>query len=55
MKGAGESGTVGPVPAITLAVADALSVYKPKITTMPLTPSAVLKMMGVGAESQFSS
>jgi carbon-monoxide dehydrogenase large subunit len=47
MKGAGESGTVGPVPAIILAVTDALSAYKPKITTMPLTPSTVLRMMGV--------
>lgn len=47
MKGAGESGTVGPVPAIILAVADALSAYKPNITTMPLTPSNVLKLMGV--------
>lgn len=46
MKGVGESGAVGSVPAIVLAVADALSAYKPKITTMPLTPSNVLRMMG---------
>jgi carbon-monoxide dehydrogenase large subunit len=47
MKGAGESGAVGSVPALIFAVADALSSYQPKITTMPLTPNAVLRMMGV--------
>jgi carbon-monoxide dehydrogenase large subunit len=47
MKGAGESGAVGVVPALILAVTDALSAYKPHITTMPLTPSNVLKLMGV--------
>lgn len=47
MKGVGESGAVGVVPAIILAVADALSAYSPNITTMPLTPSNVLKLMGV--------
>jgi carbon-monoxide dehydrogenase large subunit len=47
MKGAGESGAVGVVPAIVLAVADALQSYNPKITSMPLTPSAILKIMGV--------
>ncbi|WP_042883251.1 xanthine dehydrogenase family protein molybdopterin-binding subunit [Cupriavidus necator] len=47
MKGAGESGAVGVVPALILAVTDALSAYKPQITTMPLTPSNVLKLMGV--------
>jgi carbon-monoxide dehydrogenase large subunit len=47
MKGAGETGAVGVVPAIILAVADALGSYDAKITTMPLTPSNVLKLMGV--------
>jgi carbon-monoxide dehydrogenase large subunit len=47
MKGAGESGAVGVVPSIIFAVADALSRYKPNITTMPLTPSNVMKLMGV--------
>jgi carbon-monoxide dehydrogenase large subunit len=47
MKGAGETGAVGVVPAIILAVTDALSSFDPKITTMPLTPSNVLKLMGV--------
>ena len=55
MKGAGESGAVGSVPAIILAVADALSAYKPKIITMPLTPSNVLKLMGVGGSERRSS
>lgn len=48
MKGAGESGAVGVVPALILAVTDALSAHKPQITTMPLTPNAVLSYMGVG-------
>lgn len=47
MKGAGESGAAGSVPALILAVADALSAYRPRITTMPLTPAAVLTIMGV--------
>ena len=47
VKGAGESGSVGPVPAIILAVADALAAYRPQITSMPLTPNRVLAMMGV--------
>ncbi len=47
MKGAGESGAVGVVPALILAITDALSAYKPQITTMPLTPSNVMKIMGV--------
>lgn len=47
LKGVGESGAVGVVPAIILAVTDALSEYKPVITTMPLTPSFVLELMGV--------
>jgi len=47
MKGAGETGAVGVVPAIILAVADALSDFDPKITTMPLTPSNVLRLIGI--------
>jgi carbon-monoxide dehydrogenase large subunit len=47
MKGAGESGAVGSVPSIIFAVADALSSYRPKITSMPLTPSEVLRLMGI--------
>jgi aerobic carbon-monoxide dehydrogenase large subunit len=47
LKGVGESGAVGVVPALILAVTDALSAYKPVITTMPLTPNVVLRLMGV--------
>lgn len=47
MKGAGESGAVGVVPAIILAVSDALCAYRPWITTMPLTPNNVMKIMGI--------
>jgi len=50
MKGAGESGAVGVVPAIILAVTDALSACKPRITTMPLTPSTVFGIMQGGRE-----
>lgn len=47
MKGAGESGAVGVVPALILAVSDALSASRPRITTMPLTPSRMLEIMGL--------
>jgi carbon-monoxide dehydrogenase large subunit len=45
MKGAGEGGVIGAVPAIALAVSDALSSFKPRITRLPLTPSAIIEMM----------
>jgi carbon-monoxide dehydrogenase large subunit len=45
MKGAGEGGVIGAVPAIALAVADALSEYRPVITRLPLTPTAILDLM----------
>jgi carbon-monoxide dehydrogenase large subunit len=51
MKGAGESGSVGVVPAIILAVTDALSSIKPQITSMPLTPSRMLEIMGLDPAS----
>jgi carbon-monoxide dehydrogenase large subunit len=47
MKGAGESGAIGVVPAIIHAVADALGQTPPAITSMPLTPSVVMQMLGV--------
>jgi aerobic carbon-monoxide dehydrogenase large subunit len=45
MKGAGEGGVIGAVPAIALAIADALSAHKPRITRLPITPSAIVEMM----------
>jgi carbon-monoxide dehydrogenase large subunit len=45
IKGAGEGGVVGAVPAIALAVADALRTYNPAITQVPLTPSVILDLM----------
>ena len=45
MKGAGEGGVIGAVPAIALAVADALSAFKPRITRLPITPAAIVGMM----------
>ena len=45
MKGAGEGGVIGAVSAISLATADALSAFNPKITRLPLTPKAVLGLM----------
>jgi len=45
MKGAGESGAIGVVPAIIHAVADALGQTPPDITHMPLTPSIVMEMI----------
>jgi aerobic carbon-monoxide dehydrogenase large subunit len=45
MKGAGEGGVIGAVPAVALAVADALSTYKPRLTRLPLTPSMIVELM----------
>lgn len=44
-KGAGESGSVGPVPALVLALTDALSRFKPTIRSIPILPSAVVELM----------
>jgi carbon-monoxide dehydrogenase large subunit len=45
MKGAGEGGVIGAVPAIALAVADALSAYRPRITRLPITPGTVVEIL----------
>jgi carbon-monoxide dehydrogenase large subunit len=45
IKGAGEGGVIGAVPAIALAVADALSSFGPAINRVPLTPPAILAVM----------
>ncbi len=45
MKGAGEGGVIGAVSAISLAVADALAKFNPRITELPLTPSVVLELI----------
>jgi aerobic carbon-monoxide dehydrogenase large subunit len=52
LKGVGESGAVGVVPALILAITDALSTYDPVITSMPLTPNVVLELMGVRDEDR---
>ena len=44
-KGVGESGTVGVVPALTIALADALSRFNPKIRTIPILPHDIVDMM----------
>ncbi len=45
IKGAGEGGVIGAVPAIARAVADALQHFRPRIVSLPLTPSVVLALM----------
>jgi carbon-monoxide dehydrogenase large subunit len=45
MKGAGEGGVIGAVPAIALAIADALSGYKPRLTKLPVTPSTIVDIL----------
>jgi carbon-monoxide dehydrogenase large subunit len=45
IKGAGEGGVIGAVPAIALAVGDALRDYHPIITRVPLTPKMVLGLV----------
>ena len=47
MKGAGEGGVIGAVPAVALAVADALSRFNPRINQLPLTPSRLIGLMAV--------
>jgi CO/xanthine dehydrogenase Mo-binding subunit len=51
MKGAGEGGVIGAVSAVSLAVADALADFQPKITKLPLTPSVVIALMQAKADS----
>jgi carbon-monoxide dehydrogenase large subunit len=49
IKGAGEGGVIGAVPAVALAVADALSRFEPRITRLPLTPSAIVDLISAGS------
>jgi carbon-monoxide dehydrogenase large subunit len=49
IKGAGEGGVIGAVPAVALAVADALSRFEPRITRLPLTPSAIVDLIAAGS------
>ncbi len=51
MKGAGEGGVIGAVPAIALAVADALSAHRPRITRLPITPGKVVEILTQGHDS----
>ena len=44
-KGVGEGGAIGAPPAVVNAVADALAPFGVKITTLPLTPSAILDLL----------
>jgi carbon-monoxide dehydrogenase large subunit len=48
MKGAGEGGVIGAVPAVALAVADALSPYKPRITRLPIRPGDIVDILRSG-------
>jgi carbon-monoxide dehydrogenase large subunit len=48
VKGAGEGGVIGAVPAIALAVADALSSFGVAINRVPLTPPAIFRLMQAG-------
>jgi carbon-monoxide dehydrogenase large subunit len=45
MKGAGEGGTTGAVPAIVLALSDALTRFSPTLTTLPILPDRLLDVM----------
>jgi carbon-monoxide dehydrogenase large subunit len=48
IKGAGEGGVIGAVPAIALAVGDALRRYRPVINRVPLTLKAMHDLMRKG-------
>jgi carbon-monoxide dehydrogenase large subunit len=45
-KGVGEGGAIGAPPAVVNAVADALSPFGVKITRLPLSPSAIVALLG---------
>ena len=45
MKGAGEAGVVGAIPAVALALADALASFNPEINSIPLMPSKLLEIV----------
>ena len=51
MKGAGEGGVIGAVPAVALAIADALQNYGVEIRRLPVTPTAVLEWIARRAEA----
>jgi len=46
MKGVGEAGTIGSPAAVVAAIEDALSAYGVRINETPVTPSAILAMVG---------
>jgi aerobic carbon-monoxide dehydrogenase large subunit len=46
MKGAGEGGVIGAVPAVSLAIVDALCEYAPRINALPLTPPVIMRLIG---------
>ncbi len=45
IKGAGESGIVGTVPALALALRDALRAFNPNFNSLPIMPDALLDIM----------
>jgi carbon-monoxide dehydrogenase large subunit len=49
-KGAGEAGTCGAAAAVLNAVNDALACFETRINTLPVTPPAVLRALGVIAD-----
>ena len=51
VKGVGESGTIGSVPALVNAVVDALSPLGVKHLDMPLTPQKIWREVGKGSSS----
>jgi carbon-monoxide dehydrogenase large subunit len=44
-KGVGEGGAIGAPPAVVNAVADALSPFGVKVTSLPLTPSRIRALL----------
>jgi carbon-monoxide dehydrogenase large subunit len=47
-KGVGEGGTIGAVPAVVNAVADALAPFGVRITSLPVTPTRILESLAQG-------
>lgn len=52
IKGAGEGGVVGAVPAIALAIKDALAAFKPDFHNIPILPDMLLDLLHPQEESK---
>jgi carbon-monoxide dehydrogenase large subunit len=45
-KGVGEGGAIGSVPAVVNAAAGALAPFGVRVTSLPVTPAEILRLLG---------